>query len=128
MVDVEATCWQGEPPPGQESEIIEVGVCLLDTRTGERLEKESILVRPRLSSVSSFCTQLTGLTQERVETGIPFGEACAHMCDRFRTKERVWASYGDYDRRMFELQCKREEAKYPFSAGHINVKTLLAVV
>ncbi|NEE10677.1 DNA polymerase III, partial [Streptomyces sp. SID7499] len=25
VVDVEATCWEGQPPPGQVSEIIEIG-------------------------------------------------------------------------------------------------------
>jgi inhibitor of KinA sporulation pathway (predicted exonuclease) len=50
------------------------------------------------------------------------------LCTRFKTKERAWASYGDYDRGMFERQCKRQEVKYPFSAGHINVKTLLAAI
>ena len=26
VVDVEATCWEGDPPPGQISEIIEIGL------------------------------------------------------------------------------------------------------
>ena len=29
LEDVEATCWDGEPPPGEDSDIIEIGVCLL---------------------------------------------------------------------------------------------------
>jgi inhibitor of KinA sporulation pathway (predicted exonuclease) len=125
---VEATCWAADPPPDQTSEIIEIGVCLLDVANGERLDRESILVRPTQSSVSAFCTQLTSLTQEQVEQGISFEEACSILCTRFKTKERAWASYGDYDRGMFERQCKRQEVKYPFSAGHINVKTLLAAI
>jgi inhibitor of KinA sporulation pathway (predicted exonuclease) len=127
VVDVEATCWGGEPPPDQTSEIIEIGVCLLDVVSGERLDRESILVRPEQSTVSAFCTQLTSLTQEQVEQGVSFEEACSVLCDRFKTKERAWACYGDYDRGMFERQCNRQGVKYPFSAGHINVKTLLAV-
>ena len=128
VVDVEATCWAADPPPDQTSEIIEIGVCLLNVANGERLDRESILVRPMQSSVSAFCTQLTSLTQEQVEQGISFEEACSILCTRFKTKERAWASYGDYDRGMFERQCKRQEVKYPFSAGHINVKTLLAAI
>jgi len=126
VVDVEATCWEADPPPDQTSEIIEVGVCLLDVASGERLDRESILVRPTQSTVSVFCTQLTCLTQEEVEQGASFEDACSVLRARFKTKERVWASYGDYDRGMFERQCKRQEVKYPFSAGYINVKTLLA--
>lgn len=127
VVDVESTCWPGEPPPGEESEVIEIGACLLDPRTGERSGRESILVAPRRSSVSEFCTRLTTLRQEDVLGGAAFREACAILRARFRTKERVWASYGDYDRRMFERQCAAEGIDYPFSAGHLNVKTLFAL-
>jgi inhibitor of KinA sporulation pathway (predicted exonuclease) len=28
VVDVESTCWEGEPPDGQEPEIIEIGLCV----------------------------------------------------------------------------------------------------
>ena len=28
VVDIEATCWEGKPPEKQESDIIEVGICL----------------------------------------------------------------------------------------------------
>jgi inhibitor of KinA sporulation pathway (predicted exonuclease) len=126
VVDVEATCWKGAPPPDQASEIIEIGVCLLDVASGERVEREGIIVRPTESAVSSYCTELTTLTQAEVDRGIPFEDACSLLQTRFKTKERVWASYGDYDRGMFERQCRRRKVSYPFSAGHINVKTLLA--
>ncbi|MFZ1266587.1 MAG: DNA polymerase III, partial [Anaerolineae bacterium] len=55
VVDVEATCWQGEPPPGQSSEIIEIGLCLLDVATLARVERRDILVRPIRSTISAFC-------------------------------------------------------------------------
>lgn len=55
VVDVESTCWQDTPPDGQESEIIEIGVCI-DVALGKRLEKESILVKPEKSRVTQFCT------------------------------------------------------------------------
>jgi inhibitor of KinA sporulation pathway (predicted exonuclease) len=52
VIDVESTCWQDTPPVGQESEIIEIGVCTVDVASGKRLEKESILVKPERSKVS----------------------------------------------------------------------------
>ena len=30
VVDIEATCWEGSSPENMQSDIIEVGVCLLD--------------------------------------------------------------------------------------------------
>ncbi len=128
VIDIEATCWEGQPPEGQENEIIEIGLCTLQVGSLQRLEKRSILVRPEHSSVSPFCTQLTTLTQEQVAQGIAFAEACAILTGEFRSKERVWASYGDYDRWMFEKQCQARQIGYPFSSRHINVKTLLVLV
>ena len=29
IIDLEATCWEGIPPKGEVSEIIEIGICLL---------------------------------------------------------------------------------------------------
>ncbi|WP_241613214.1 hypothetical protein [Rhizobium sp. SSA_523] len=34
IIDLEATCWDSRPPRGQESEIIEIGVCIMDAKTG----------------------------------------------------------------------------------------------
>jgi inhibitor of KinA sporulation pathway (predicted exonuclease) len=127
VVDVESTCWEGDPPPGEVDEIIEIGMCLLDVATGERSERASILVRPVRSRVSEFCTRLTRLTQSQVEGGIPFAEACGRLGSEYGTKERLWASYGDYDRRMFERQCREMQVPYPFGLGHLNVKSLVAL-
>lgn len=128
VIDIESTCWEGAPPPGQESEIIEIGVCMVDVATGERLARDDILVRAETSRVSAFCTQLTTLTQEQVDSGITFDTACAILKRTYLTKERLWASYGDYDRRQFERQCMALGTGYPFGPGHLNVKSLFAVV
>jgi inhibitor of KinA sporulation pathway (predicted exonuclease) len=126
VVDLESTCWEGDPPSGEESEIIEVGVCMLDT-TLERGERDGILVRPERSHVSPFCTKLTTLTQADVDAGIPFHEACARITRKFGTRDRLFASYGDYDRRQFERQCRARHVAFPFGPTHLNVKNLAAV-
>jgi inhibitor of KinA sporulation pathway (predicted exonuclease) len=128
VVDVEATCWEGDPPAGETNEIIEIGVCLLNVRTGDRTRREGILVRPERSTVSEFCTRLTTLTQERVEGGISLRRACEQLENEYRSKERVWASYGDYDRKQFERQCAAESLPYPFGSTHLNVKSLLGAM
>jgi inhibitor of KinA sporulation pathway (predicted exonuclease) len=128
VIDVEATCWEGTPPAGQEPEIIEIGICTLSVANRQRLERRSVLVRPQRSTVSAYCTRLTTLTQEQVSIGLAFAETCTLLQKEFLTKERAWASYGDYDRRQFERQCRAEGIAYPFGPGHLNVKTLLALV
>src|SRR2546430_1508856 len=97
VVDVEATCWAGGPPAGESSEIIEIGVCVVDTDDWRRVERRSILVRPRRSRVSPFCTELTGLTQADVDGGVDFATACALLRDELRGSSRTWASWGEYD-------------------------------
>ena len=105
VIDVEATCWEGAPPAGQRQEIIEIGLCVLNVAGGTPLEHTSILVKPTHSTVSPFCTSLTTLTQEQVDQGIPFAQACALLQERYASRDRVWASYGDFDRGLFEDQC-----------------------
>jgi inhibitor of KinA sporulation pathway (predicted exonuclease) len=128
IVDIEATCWAGVPPKGQESEIIEIGLCTVDVASGERLEKRSILVKPERSKVSEFCTELTTLTHKQVNKGLSFEQACALLVREYSSKKRIWASYGDYDRTLFQRQCETRRVSYPFSDGHINVKSLFAIV
>lgn len=127
VVDVEATCWEGEPPPGQRSEIIEIGVCLLHMDDGRRSARRSILVRPRHSTVSDFCAELTTLTPHEVSQGLEFAEACSLVRREYDSRRRAWASYGDYDRRQFWRQCQDFGVPYPFGPTHINVKNLFAL-
>ncbi|WP_141578045.1 3'-5' exonuclease [Actinomadura sp. WMMA1423] len=122
VVDVEATCWEGRPPPGEVSEIIEIGLCVVDVEARRRVAKHRILVRPARSSVSAFCTELTGLTPAEVEGGVDFREACAVLEREHRSRFRAWASWGDYDRRQFERQCSDGRVSYPFGSRHTNAK------
>jgi inhibitor of KinA sporulation pathway (predicted exonuclease) len=126
VVDLETTCWERRERD-QIMEVIEVGVCLLDIGSSKITDRQSILVKPVYSVVSEFCTKLTTLTQELVETGIRFREACLKLEDEYQSKMRVWASYGDFDRRQFEKECRLKNVPYPFGSRHINVKTLFAI-
>ena len=126
VVDVEATCWRGASPRDQTSEIIEIGLCVVDLVGRRRVARDRILVRPVRSRVSAFCTELTGLTQAEVDDGVSLAEACALLADRHQANTRAWASWGDYDRRQFERQCASAEVPYPFGDRHINAKAVFA--
>ena len=127
VIDLEATCWQGDPPPGETREIIEIGLCVLDVATGERGEPNPILLQPQRSTLSPFCIQLTTLTPEMLADGLTFAAACALLENDYQSKDRTWASYGDYDRLQFQAQCEAWGVPYPFGRSHINVKNLLAL-
>lgn len=128
VIDIEATCWQDKAPEGMESDIIEIGVCLLDIHSGEITENRGIIVKPERSVVSAFCTELTTITPQLVEAeGIPFKEACAILRKEYNSQSRAWASYGAYDMKQFQKQCTAMNIGYPFGPSHINVKTLFAL-
>ena len=128
VVDIEATCWEGKVPEGMSSDIIEVGVCLLDVHSGERTANRGILVKPERSTISPFCTELTTITPELVEAeGVSFQEALRILREEYLTQSRPWASYGAYDLNQFKRQCSEMNRGYPFGPSHINVKTLFAL-
>jgi len=128
VIDVESTCWRNGPPAGQESEIIEIGIAVLDVHSHEISGRDAILVKPERSRVSDFCEELTSLTQEVLDReGIAFADACAKLAETYSTRTRTWASYGSYDRKMFERQCLERAVKYPFGATHLCLKNLFAL-
>jgi inhibitor of KinA sporulation pathway (predicted exonuclease) len=127
VIDVEATCWDGDPPGRQTSEIIEIGLCVLDVATGDRSIPRAIMVKPQHSTLSDFCIQLTTITPEMLENGMDFSSACSLLREEYRSHQRTWASYGDYDRLQFVKQCEQWDIPYPFGPSHINVKNLLAL-
>ncbi|MGW4383492.1 exonuclease domain-containing protein [Kitasatospora sp. NPDC004531] len=124
VVDVEATCWDGQPPPGAVGEIIEIGLSVVDLAAGERVARHRILVRPVRSTVSAFCTELTGLTPHEVERGLSFAEACRLLAAEHLAGARPWASWGDYDRKQFTRQCQATGTRYPFGRHHTNAKAV----
>jgi inhibitor of KinA sporulation pathway (predicted exonuclease) len=128
VIDLEATCWEGfDAPEGQVNEIIEIGVCLIEPRKFpiQVTDKRSILVKPTESIVSPFCTELTSLTQEMVDTqGISFDEACSILENDYDSRNRLWVSWGGFDKEFFKAQCRRRKVRYPLNRKHGNLKSI----
>ncbi|RFZ93015.1 DNA polymerase III [Mucilaginibacter conchicola] len=128
IVDLEATCWEQDGAyQKRRSEIIEIGICKLDTYTGEISKSKGILVKPVHSEISRFCTQLTSITPQMVEQdGVSLKEACSMIEATYAPAGLTWCSYGAYDKRMLKEQCALFNVRYPLSGNHINVKELFA--
>lgn len=128
IVDVESTCWENQKiPTGRRSEIIEIGICTLDLQTRAIDNKRGIFCKPIASTVSAFCTQLTSISQTMIdEQAIDFGDACAVLQSDYESKNRLWMSWGNYDRRMFTEQCQWRGVEYPFPENYCNIKSLFA--
>ncbi len=130
VIDLEATCWQGTPPPGEESEVIEIGNAVLHVGDLRVEPGPEILVQPIRSSVSLFCRELTSLTQEMLqERGLTFPRAIEALEEAHgKLRATVWASYGGYDRKMLLAECERFGLDFPLSDTHLNVKRLVALI
>ena len=66
-------------------------------------------------------------TQEQVDRGISLMEACEILRREYKARDRVWASFGDYDRSQFQKECEDARMPYPFGPRHLNVKTLFGL-
>jgi inhibitor of KinA sporulation pathway (predicted exonuclease) len=127
VIDIESTCWEKNPPANEISDIIEIGVCTVDVQSLKIEDKTSILIKPSRSKVSPFCTQLTTLTQEMVDTGVTFAEAAQILQKKFNSSDRAWASWGEYDKNMFNKHSVDFNVKYPLGRTHFNLKALFSI-
>ena len=140
VIDIEATCWKpGDKPKDEEMDIIEVGICEVRRVSPNDIEAckfdiwtpgtaSTIIVTPTTSKISDYSLSISGITQEEInESGISFVESVYRLKETYYTFNRTFASWGDYDRKQFERQCKRENIFYPFGTTHLNVKNLFAI-
>lgn len=130
VIDVESTCWEPPEvqPKGEISEIIEIGIAVVNIKDKKIVKNESIIVRPQQSKVSKFCTKLTTLTQSTVDQGMTFQAATAILKRDYDSENRTFVSWGDYDRKMFERNCRDYNCNYPFGPRHLNLKNLFTLL
>lgn len=129
VIDLEATCYERGFPEGEQQEIIEIGICLLDLKTLKIEKPVGLIVIPTMSRVSPFCTQLTTLTQEYVDQeGQTLPEAMDILEAEYEIDQRTWGSWGDFDRKLLLKDCSAKGITFPGeSRSHINIKNVLAV-
>lgn len=131
IIDLEATCWEDgnfNRKDGQQSEIIEIGLCVVDLEQRNISKAESIIVRPAMSTVSDFCTKLTTLTPEAVSKGVTLAEACGRIRREYEPEQRTWASWGDYDKTQLIRECSAKKIFLPFGKTHINIKNMFSIL
>jgi inhibitor of KinA sporulation pathway (predicted exonuclease) len=114
FVDVELTCWEGEPPAGERSEVIAFGI--VDLRTDElKIRREKMyLVRPQASAISPFCSTLTGITPKEADAAPPLPEVVRTIRKTFGQSD--WCAWGRDDALIGE-SCARTGAELPFLGG-----------
>lgn len=127
VIDIEATF--AAEQWNERAEICEIGIVEYSTKTGHSERWQSIRVMPTRGDIDKRCTELTGWTPEDFTPSqtVSFRDACKLLRTEFQSRQRVFASWGDYDRRQFERQCTVEAVPYPFNITHLNIKNLFAL-
>lgn len=127
IIDFEATCWNHKTPEGMHNEIIEIGISGVDYVTKEIRLRDTIIVKPDFSNISKFCTELTTLTEDYInEHGVAFKEACEILEKKYKSRDRIWFSWGEYDRKIIQSNCELKGIRNPFGRTHINMKPLFS--
>jgi len=119
VLDFEATCQKDKPLNCQE--IIEFPVVPVNLRTKEILTDKIFhyYVKPEVNpKLTEFCTELTGITQETVESGIPLPDCLSKFeawmkTQGFTTDNSIFVTCGDWDLQ----KC------LPLEAAYKNLKT-----
>lgn len=127
VFDLEATCWDTPDREFQRknAEIIEIGVCVLNMKTRTISNPQGILVKPVKHPISEFCTTLTTITQEMVDTqGLPLKSAIDKLKLEYDFENSIVASYGNYDRNKIISECKEKGIPLNFTETHLNVSHL----
>lgn len=129
VIDVETTCWEFPEikPDNEHQEIIEIGIAVIDTIHLELVENNKFLIAPEKSRVTDFCTKLTGLTRFNLQYQNNFPMSLDSFKENYDTNNRLFASWGDFDRKMFESNCKLYNCAYPFGPRHLNIRHLFSL-
>ena len=72
VIDLEATCDEGNAIPREETEIIEIGAVLVNGSSLAPVAEHQTFIRPlRHPKLTPFCTELTGWTAAKGLSRLP---------------------------------------------------------
>lgn len=127
VVDLEATCWEVPEHRAEQMETIEIGAVLVEPgKTGPASEFQTFVRPERHPVLSPFCRKLTTITQAEVERAERFPAAFARFLEWIGDPHEVlFASWGEYDMRQFQRDCRQHGVAYPFGR-HWNLKRAVA--
>jgi inhibitor of KinA sporulation pathway (predicted exonuclease) len=125
VLDTELTCYaDGVFPEGEKQEIIEFGLTTINLDQLEIIKTVSIPVIPVMSTVSPYCTQLTGWTMAKLQKqGVTYAEACRRLTAKHGALGRLLVVDSIGDVISVRNQCALMGVPFPFGEEHFNVST-----
>jgi inhibitor of KinA sporulation pathway (predicted exonuclease) len=130
VVDHEFSCYRnGVFPPGERKEIIEGGLCVVDLRKLEIIRRVSIPVVPTMSSISEYCTELTGWTHDLLKKrGVSYAEYCRRVLVKLGARNRLVVTDSSGELAVVREQCALMGVDYPYGNDTINIAAWFAIV
>lgn len=138
LVDFEATCNDKDllpVIPRAKSEIIEIGVSIVNLKTNTQVGSWSTFVQPVIyDHLTPFCTHLTTIKQSDVDNAPVFVTALHDFELFIRSKvggnaKVVWLSWGQYDFNQLKMECERNDISSPLEdVSHFNLKYIESVI
>ncbi|MGL4463994.1 MAG: exonuclease domain-containing protein [Planctomycetia bacterium] len=135
VVDLEATCWSGRFDR-LRMEVIEIGAVRLPKAGGPPDGEFARFVRPLVEpTLSDYCRTLTSIRQEDVDAAPLFAAVMPELAAWAEAgafgatagRPFVFCSWGAFDKRQLELDCRRHGLTPPDWLGrHLNLKDLFA--
>jgi len=128
IVDLESTCCDKGTIPNNEGEIIEIGAVVAKGESLSYLASFTTFVKPiKVPTLTPFCTKLTSITQQDVDSAPRFSEA-ASLFEQWLSKypNHLFCSWGNYDKNHLNSESLLYKIPCPIQAPHINLKRYLA--
>lgn len=124
IVDLEATCCDINSIPRSEMEIIEIGAVMVENRSFEITDEFQTFIKPeRTPKLTPFCTELTSISQSEVDAAPNFVAATNSFKEWLEQfNEFAFCSWGEYDRKQIETDCRYHNQANPITAKHFNIK------
>ena len=131
VYDFECNCVKDRAEPLEFNEIVEFPVVIIDVKNKKIAGEFHTYIRPTLEKeVKPFCTELTGITNERCfAEGVPTLEEALAKLHNFLLdfgmfqKEFVFMSCGDFDGNQMAREAQRKNISVPnYLKRWINLK------
>ena len=129
IIDLEATCCDKGKIARREMEIIEIGAVLVESQGLTVVDEFVTFIKPmRHPILTSFCTELTTITQEDVNSALSYPDAIKIFQEWLcQYNNYIFCSWGDYDKRQLEQDSKFHGISDTIGSKHINIKKLFSI-
>lgn len=123
VVDLEATCARDDTVPKKEMETIEIGAVAVDSALTPCAEFQAFVRPVRHPRLTEFCRELTTITQAEVDAAERLPAVARSFGDWIMaTGATAWASWGMFDRMLFDRDFRYHGVPSPLPGCHINVR------